>query len=81
MMCKDLANGAVRDYLSHSTPVTQKLQLLEPEKVAVFVGTEKTMMDMGPKIHFQLGKKEAMSFYTSPVALVGGINKGGLGWL
>jgi hypothetical protein len=81
MMCNDRANGEVRGYLSHSTPVTWKLQLLPLEKAAVFVGTEKMTMDVGPKICFQLGIEEAMRFYTSPVTLVGGINKGGLCWL
>ncbi len=35
---------------------------------------------MGPNIHYLLGAKEARRFYTSPVVLVWGVNKGGLGW-
>ena len=36
---------------------------------------------MGPNIHYLLGAKEARRFYTSPVVLVQGVNKGGLGWM
>jgi hypothetical protein len=81
VICNDLANGVVMGYLSHSMLVIHKLQLLPLKKAAVFVGTKKKTTDVGPKICFQLGKEEAMRFYTSPVILVGGINKGGLGWL
>jgi hypothetical protein len=33
------------------------------------------------EIRFLLGTEETRRFYTLPVVLVGGINKGGLGWL
>ncbi len=33
------------------------------------------------EVCFQLDREEALEFYMSPVALVGGINKGVLGWL
>ncbi len=80
MICDKLANGAVRHYLSYSSPVTQKLQLLPLKKAAVFVGTEKMTMDVGTEVCFQLGREDALRFYTSQVVLVGGVNKGGLGW-
>ncbi len=80
VICNELANGAVRHYLSYSSPVSRKLQLLPLEKAAVFVGTKKMTMDVGPEVRFQLGKEDALKFYTLPVLLVGGVNKGGLGW-
>ncbi len=80
MICDKLANGAVRHYLSYSSLVTRKLQLLPLEKAAMFVGTEKMTMDVGPEVHFQLGREDALRFYMSPVVLVGRVNKGGLGW-
>jgi hypothetical protein len=79
-ICNNLANGVVMGYLPHSTLVIPKLQLLPLEKAAVFVGTKKMTTDVGPEICFQLGKEEALRFYTTPVILVGGINKGGLRW-
>ncbi len=81
MICDELANGAVRHYLSASTPITQNLQLLPLEKAAEFVGSEKMTMDVGPKICFQLGREDAIRFYTLPVVLVGEAKNGGLGWL
>ena len=48
---------------------------------AVFIGNEKQTTDVGPNVCFLLETKEAKRFYTSPVELVGGINKGDLGWL
>ncbi len=81
MICDKLANGAVKHYLSYSSPVSWKLQLLPLEKAAVFVGTEKMMMDVGLEVRFQCGREDALRFYTLPVVLVGGVNKGGLGWL
>jgi hypothetical protein len=80
VICDKLTNGAVRHYLSYWSPVNQKLRLLPLEKAAVFVGTEKMMTDVGPEVRFQLGREDALRFYTLPVVLVGGVNKGGLGW-
>jgi hypothetical protein len=62
MICNNLANGVVMGSLSHSAPVICKLQLLPLEKAAVFVGTKKMTMDVGPKICLQLGKEEVMRF-------------------
>ncbi len=69
-MCDGLANGAVRRYLSGNTPITWNLQLLPLEKATMFVGSEKMMMDVGPKVRFQLGREDTMRFYTSSVSLV-----------
>ncbi len=80
MICNILANVAVRHYLSYSSLVTWKLQLLPLENAAVFVGTEKMTTDVSPEVHFQLGREDALRFYTLPVVLVGRVNKGGLGW-
>jgi hypothetical protein len=80
VICDELANGAVRHYLSYSSPVTRKLQLLPLEKAIVFVGTEKMTTDVGPEVCFQLGREDALRFYMLPVVLVGRVNKGGLGW-
>ncbi len=80
MICDKLADGTVRCYLSYNTPVTWKL-LLPLDTAAVFVGTEKRATGVGSKVCFQLGREDTMRFYTLPVALVGGIYNGGLGWL
>ena len=80
VVCNGLANGAIKQYLSNSTPILRQLQLLPLKKAAVFVGTKKMTTDVGPEVHFQLGREEAMRFYTFPMVMVGGINKGGLGW-
>ena len=78
VICDKLTNGAVRHYLSYSSPVSWKLQLLPLEKGAVFVGTEKMTMDVGPEVCFQLGREVALRFYMLLVVLVGRVNKGGL---
>jgi hypothetical protein len=80
LICDKLANGEVRHYLSYSSPVSRKLQLLPPEKAAVLVGTKKMTTNVGPEVHFQLGREDALRFYTLPMVLVGRVNKGGLGW-
>ncbi len=77
MICDKLANGAVRHYLSYSSPVSWKQQLLPLEKAAVFVGTKKMTMDVGPEVRFQLGREDALRFYTLPVVLVGGVTREG----
>ncbi len=70
--------GTLFPTLSYSSQVTRKLPL---EKAAVFVGTEKMTMDVGPEVRFQLGREDALRFYMFLVVLVGGVNKRGLGWL
>ena len=40
VICNELANGAIKCYLSSSMPVTRNLQLLPPQKAVVFVGTK-----------------------------------------
>lgn len=55
------------------------MTLLPLEKAAVFIGTEKSTTDVGSNVRFLLEAEEARKFYTSPIVLVGGINRGGLG--
>jgi hypothetical protein len=50
------------------------------QKAAVFIDNKKSTTDMGPNVRYLLGAEEARRFYTSPVVLVRGVNKGGLGW-
>jgi hypothetical protein len=80
VICDKLVNGAVRQYLSYSSPVCRKLQLLPLEKAAVFTGTEKMMTDVGPEVCFHLGREDTLKFYMLSAVLVGGVNKGGVGW-
>ncbi len=80
VICNGLANRAIKGYLEHQSPTPRVTTLLPLEKAAVFIGTEKSTTDVGLNVRFLLGTEEARRFYTSPVALVGGINKGGLGW-
>ncbi len=46
----------------------------------MFIANEKSTTDVGPNVRYLLGAEEARRFYTSPVVIVGGVNKGGLGW-
>ena len=80
VICDGLANRAIKGYLERQSPTPRVTTLLPLEKAAVFIGTKKSTTDVGPNVRFLLGTEEARRFYTSPVALVGGINKGGLGW-
>ncbi len=81
VICNGLANRAIKGYLERQSPTPRVTTLLSLETAAVFIGTEKLTTDVGPNVRFLLGTEESRRFYTSPVALVGGINKGGLGWL
>jgi hypothetical protein len=80
VICDGLANRAIKGYLECQSPMPRVTTLLPLEKGAVFIGTKKSTTDVGPNVCFLLGTEEARRFYTSPVALVGGINKGGLSW-
>ena len=80
VICDGLANRAIKGYLERQSPRPPVTTLLPLEKAAVFIGNEKSITDVGPNVCFLLGTKEARRFYTSPVTLIGGINKGGLGW-
>ncbi len=80
VICDGLANRAIKGYLERQSPRPRVTTLLPLEKAAVFIGNEKSTTDVGPNVRFLLGTKEARRFCTSPVTLIGGINKGGLGW-
>ena len=82
VICNSLANRAIKGYLECQSPMPmpRATTLLPLEKGVVFIGTEKSTTDVGLNVHFLLGTEEARRFYTSPVTLIGGINKGGLGW-
>jgi len=80
VICDGLANRAVKGYLERVSPTTPATTLLPLEKAAVFIGNEKSTTDVGPNVRFLLGTEEARRFFTSPVVLVKGVNKGGLGW-
>ena len=54
--------------------------MLPLEKAAVFIGNKKSITDVGPNVRFLLGTEKPRRFYTSPVLLVRGVNKGGLCW-
>ena len=80
MLCDGLANRAVKGYLEWDSPSHRATSLLLLEKAAVFIDNKKTTTDVGPNARYLLGAEEARRFYTSPVVLVRGVNKGGLGW-
>ena len=65
---------------SQGLPGTGASSLLPLEKAVVFINNEKTTTDVGSNARYLLGAEEARRFYTSPVVLVRGVNKGGLGW-
>ncbi len=80
VICDGLANRAVKGHLERVSPTTPATTLLPLEKAAVFIGNKKSTTDVGPNVRFLLGTEEARRFFTSPVVLVKGVNKGGLGW-
>jgi len=80
VLCDSLANRAVKGYLERDSPTHRYTSLLPLEKAAVFIDNEKTTTDVGPNARYLLGAEEARRLYTSPVVLVRGVNKGGLGW-
>jgi hypothetical protein len=80
VLCNGLANRAIKGYLERVSPSPPATTLLPLEKAAVFIDNEKPATNVGPNVRFLLGAKEARRFYTSPVVLVRGVNKGGLGW-
>ena len=80
VLCDGLANRAIKGYLELDSP-TQPATTLPPlEKVVVFIDNKKSTTDVGPNVRYLLGAEEARRFYISPVVLVRGVNKGGLGW-
>ncbi len=81
MLCDGLANRAVKGYLEWDLPTYRATSLFPLEKAAVFIDNKKTTTDVGSNVQYLLGAEEARRFYTSPVVLVWGVNKEGLGWL
>ena len=80
VLCDGLANRAVKGYLEQDSLAHKAVSLLLLEKAVVFIDNEKTTTDMGSNAGYLLGAEEARRFYTAPVVLVRGVNKGGLGW-
>ncbi len=80
VLCDGLANRAIKGYLERVSPTLPATTLLPLEKAAVFIDNKKLTTDVGPNARFLLGAQEARRFYTSPVVLIRGVNKGGLGW-
>ena len=79
MLCDELANGAVAQYLSggvhHLGP-----KFLLFEKAAVVLDGVKLTTDVGAEVRYCLGKEDAEWFYTKPCGVIRGTNRGGLGW-
>jgi hypothetical protein len=75
-----LANRAIKGYLERVSPTPSATTLLPLEKAAVFIDNEKSTTNVGPNVRFLLGTEEASRFYTSPVVLIRGVNKGDLDW-
>ena len=80
VLCDGLANRAVKGYLERDSPAHRATSLLPLEKAVVFIDNKKTTTDVGSNARYLLGAEEARRFYTAPVVLVRGVNKGGLGW-
>ncbi len=79
VLCDELANGAVAQYLSggvhHLGP-----KFLLFKKAAVVLDGVKLTTDAGAEVRYCLGKEEAKRFYTKPCDMIRGTNRGGLGW-
>ncbi len=80
VLCDGLANRAIKGYLERDSPTQPAMTLLPLEKAAVFTDNKKLTTNVGPNVRYLLGAEEARRFYTSPVVLVRGVNKRGLGW-
>ncbi len=80
VLCNGLANRAIKGYLERVSPILRATTLLPLEKAVVFIDNKKSTTNVGQNVRFLLGTEEARRFYTSPVVLVKGVNKGGLGW-
>jgi hypothetical protein len=80
VICDELANGAVSQYLQSGFPQILAPQLLPLEKVAIILDGTKQTTDVGAEVCYCLTKEEANKFYTKPTLISGSTNKGGLGW-
>ena len=80
MLCDGLANRAIKGYLEWDLPAHRDISHLPLEKAVVFIDNEKTTTNVGSNARYLLDAEEARRFYTAPVVLVRGVNKGGLGW-
>ncbi len=80
VLCDGLVNRAIKGYLERDSPTQPGTTLLPLEKAAVFIDNEKWTTNVGPNVRYLLGAEEARRFYSSPVVLVRGANKEGLGW-
>lgn len=78
--CDLLAKQAVQDYITNPSDRATVLQLLPREQAAVFVAGEKQTSDTANALRFALGMIKAKRFFTRPVQIKNGSNKGGLGW-
>jgi hypothetical protein len=63
VICNNLANKAVAQYLAQGAARNDGPQLLPLEKAAVVLDGVKLTTDVGPEVHLQLGKEEAELFY------------------
>ncbi len=81
VVCDELANAAVQQYLSNATSTGRGIQLLPLEKVAIMIKGEKLTTDTGLEVWYALGQEEAWRFYTGAIVMKGSINTGRLGWM
>jgi hypothetical protein len=54
--------------------------MLPFKNIAIMINNKKIIFNVALTIHFDLGKEEALKFYTKAIRWVHGSNKNGLGW-
>jgi hypothetical protein len=79
-MCDKLANWAVLRASSNEGNEKECSWLLPMEGAAIIVGSAKMTSNVATSNQFHLGREEARQFYTRPMKIKNGTNKGGLGW-
>jgi hypothetical protein len=79
-MCNKIANCAVIRACSNEGDEKECSWLLPMEGVAIIIGGAKMTSKVATSTRFCLGREEAWQFYTRPMRIKKGSNKGGLGW-
>jgi hypothetical protein len=79
-MCNKLANCTVIQVRSNKGNGKECSWLLPIKGTAIIIGCTKMTSNVTTSTQFHLGIEEARQFYTQPMRIKNGSNKGSLGW-
>jgi hypothetical protein len=79
-MCNKLANCAVIQVRSNKGNKKECSWLLTMEGAAIIIDGAKMTSNVATSTQFHLGREKARQFYTRPIRIKHGTNKGGLEW-